>query len=113
MQFFFGKGWGIFFFCYIFQILMFGKKGVNFQFDNFLWEDNMIKDRLRCLYGIIEISEDGRRIIVYCIWDNKDSEFIKISNIRGLIFRFLLKERVLFYLGFSIVGLIVYNIKLI
>lgn len=40
---------------------------------------------------MIEISWDGSMIIVYCMWDNKDSEFIKISKIRGVIIRFLLK----------------------
>lgn len=52
-------------------------------------------------------------VIVYCMWDNKDSEFIKISKIRGVNIRFLWNDRVFFYLGFSIVGLIVYNVKLV
>lgn len=52
-------------------------------------------------------------IIDYCMWDNKDSEFIKISKIRGVNIRFWWNDRVFFYLGFSIVGLIVYNIKLV
>lgn len=110
-QFFLGKGRGIPSLCHTSQIPMFGKKGANSQFDNSLWEDNTTKDRLRRLHGTIEISEDGRRTIVYCIWDNKDSEFIKISNIRGLTSRFLSKERVSFYLGFSIAGPIAYNTK--
>lgn len=110
-QFFLGKGRGIPSLCHTSQIQMFGKKGANSQFDNSLWEENATKDRLSRLHGTIEISEDGRRTIVYCIWDKADSEFIKISNIRGLTSRFLPRERVSFYLGFSIAGPIAYNTK--
>lgn len=108
-QFFLGKGWGITSLCHTSQIPMFGRKGANSQFDNSLWEDNTTKDRLRRLYGTIEISKDSRRTIVYCMWDNKES--IKISKIRGLTTKFLSKEKVSFYLGFSIAGPIAYYIK--
>lgn len=110
-QFFLGKGCGITSLCHTSQIPMLGRKGAYPQFDNSLWEDNTTKDILRRLHGTIEISRDGRRTIVYCMSDNKDSESIKISNIRWLNSGFLSKQRVSFYLGFSIAGPVAYNTK--
>lgn len=76
-----------------------------------MWEHKTTQEKLRRLYGTIEISRDGSMTIAYCMWDNKDSESIKISKIRGVTTRFLSKQRVSFYLGFSIAGPIAYDIK--
>lgn len=108
-QFYLGKGWGITSLYHRSMIPMFGRKDANSQFDNSLWEDKTTRDILRRLYGTIEISKDDRRTIVYCMWNSKES--IKISKIRGLSTKFLSKERVSFYLGFSIAGPIAYYIK--
>lgn len=62
------------------------------------------------MYGKIIISSDGFSIII--VFDNKYGEFIRISKIRGINKGYEFEEEVLFYLGFSIVGLIVYNVKL-
>lgn len=74
------------------------------------WDDKKIKEKLRCLSGKIEIKGYGFSFIV--VDGNYNVNFIKISKIRGLIIRFCFDEEVIFYLGFSIVGLIVYNVKL-
>lgn len=62
------------------------------------------------MYGKIIISSDGFSIII--VFENKYGEFIRISKIRGINKGYDFEEEVFFYLGFSIVGLIVYNVKL-
>lgn len=108
-QFYLGKGRGIQSLCHHSQIPLYRKK--DSKFDYSVWEHKTTQEKLRRLYGTIEISQDGSMTIAYCMWDNKDSESIKISKIRGVTTRFLSKQRVSFYLGFSIAGPIAYYIK--
>lgn len=91
-------------------MFVFIRENFDFWFDNFLWDYIKMKEKLRCLYGIIINSSDGFSMII--IFDNKYGEFIRISKIRGINIGFDFEEEVFFYLGFSIVGLIVYNVKL-
>lgn len=108
-QFYLGKGRGIQSLCHHSQIPLYRKK--DSKFDYSVWEYNTTQEKLRRLYGTIQISQDGSMAIAYCMWDNKDSESIKISKIRGVNTRFLRNDRVSFYLGFSIAGPIAYNVK--
>lgn len=91
-------------------MFVFVRENFDIYFDNFLWDYFRMKEKLRCLYGIIKNSSDWFSMVI--IFKNSYGEFIRISKIRGINRGFDFEEEVLFYLGFSIVGLIVYNVKL-
>lgn len=108
-QFYLGKGRGIKSLCHHSQIPLYRRK--DSKSDYSVWEDRATQEKLRRLYGTTEICKDGNIRIVYCMWENKDSESITISKIRGVKTTCRSKEKVSFYLGFSIAGPIAYYIK--